>query len=87
MKNKYCQSCGMQMKKDPKGGGTNKDGSVNLTYCSYCFENGKFTSENITAEEMQIFVIAKMKEMGFPGFLAKFFSKGIPKLQRWTTTK
>lgn len=87
MKNKYCQSCGMPMKKDPKGGSTNKDGSVNLTFCSYCFENGKFTSENITAEEMQIFVIAKMKEMGFPGFLAKFFSKGIPKLQRWKTTK
>ncbi len=77
----------MPMKKDPKGGSTNSDGSVNLTYCSYCFENGKFTSENISAEEMQIFVIAKMKEMGFPEFLAKFFSKGIPKLERWKTTK
>ncbi len=87
MKNKYCQSCGMPMKKDPKGGSTNIDGSINMDYCSYCFENGKFTRENISAEEMQLFVTAKMKEMGFPGFLAKFFAKGIPKLQRWNTKK
>ena len=85
MKNKYCQSCGMPMKKDPKGGGSNSDGSINPDFCSYCFENGKFTQENITAEEMQKFVIGKMKEMGFPGFLAKFFAKGIPKLKRWNS--
>lgn len=85
MKNKYCQSCGMPMKKDPKGGGSNADGSINPDFCSYCFENGKFTQENITAKEMQIFVIGKMKEMGFPGFLAKFFAKGIPKLKRWNS--
>jgi len=24
-----------------------------------------------------------MKEMGFPGFLSGFFTKGIPKLERW----
>lgn len=75
----------MPMKKDPKGGGSNSDGSINTDFCSYCFENGKFTQENITAEEMQKFVIGKMKEMGFPGFLAKFFAKGIPKLKRWNS--
>ena len=85
MKNKYCQSCGMPMKKDPIGGGSNSDGSINPDFCSYCFENGKFTQENITADEMQKFVIGKMKEMGFPGFLAKFFAKGIPKLKRWNS--
>ncbi|NVN93937.1 MAG: hypothetical protein HXX18_01510 [Bacteroidetes bacterium] len=82
-KNKFCQSCGMPMKKDPKEGGTNKDGSINLKYCSYCFEKGSFTQPNIKAQEMQIFVKEKMKEMGFPGFLAGFFAKGIPKLERW----
>ena len=25
--NKFCQSCGMPMKKDPKNGGTNVDGT------------------------------------------------------------
>jgi hypothetical protein len=26
---KICQSCGMPLKKDPKGGSTNSDGSIN----------------------------------------------------------
>ena len=82
-KNKYCQSCGMPMKKDLKGGGSNEDGSINLKYCSYCYENGTFLQPNITAQEMKVFVKEKLKEMGFPGFLASFFAKGIPKLERW----
>jgi hypothetical protein len=32
-KNKFCQSCGMPMKRDPQGGGTNADGSINENYC------------------------------------------------------
>jgi len=71
------------MKKDPKGGGSNVDGSINLKYCSYCYVNGGFTQENITAHDMQIFVKDKLKGMGFPGFLAGFFTKAIPNLDRW----
>lgn len=80
---KNCQSCGMPLKKDPKGGGTNSDGTLSQTYCSYCYENGAFRQPDITAEEMQVFVKGKLKEMGFPGFIAGFFTKGIPKLERW----
>jgi len=80
---KNCQSCGMPMKKDPKQGGSNADGSKNKMYCSYCYENGEFTQPDITAKEMQEFVKGKMKEMGIPGFLAGLFAKGIPKLDRW----
>jgi len=80
---KNCQSCGMPLKKDPKGGGTNVDGTINTMYCSHCFENGKFLQPDITAAQMQEFVVGKLKEMKFPGFLAKFFAKGIPKLERW----
>ena len=44
MKNyKNCQSCGMPMSKDPEKGGTEKEGSKSLMYCSYCYTNGKFT--------------------------------------------
>ena len=82
--NKYCQSCGMPMKKDPQKGGTNADGSKNLKYCSYCYQNGAFTQADITVDEMKTLVKGKMKEMGFPGFLAGFFTKGIPKLERWS---
>ena len=80
---KNCQSCGMPLKKDPKGGGTNTDGSKSTMYCSHCYEAGKFTKPDMTAQEMQEFVVTKLKEMKFPGFLAKYFAKGIPKLERW----
>jgi len=73
----------MPLKKDPKGGGTDKDGSTSTMYCSYCYADGKFLQPDVTAEEMQIFAKEKLKEMGFPGFLARFFTKGIPKLERW----
>jgi len=80
---KFCQSCGMPMKKDDKGGGTETDGSKSLKYCSYCYEGGMFTLPDITAKGMQELVKGKMKEMGFPGFLTGFFTYGIPKLERW----
>lgn len=80
---KNCQSCGMPLKKSPNGGGTNQDGTISTAYCAYCYENGHFTKPDITAAQMQEFVKDKMKEMGFPGFLAGLFAKGIPKLKRW----
>lgn len=73
----------MPMKKDLNGGGLNADGSHNEKYCSYCYQQGAFTQPDFTALEMQAFCKEKMKEMGFPGFLAGFFAKGIPRLERW----
>jgi hypothetical protein len=80
---KNCQCCGMPLKKDPAAGGTNADGSKSSMYCSYCFESGQFKQPEWTAAQMQEFVKGKMKEMGFPGFLASFFSMNIPRLERW----
>jgi len=85
-KNTHCQSCGMPLCKDPKGegGGTKADGNPSNLYCSYCYEDGKFLQPDITAEEMQAFVKEKLKEMGgFMKLFAGFFSRGIPKLDRW----
>lgn len=76
----------MPLQKSPNGGGTNADKTISKMYCSYCYEVGKFNPPGITAQEMQAFVKDKMKEMGFPGFLAGLFSKGIPKLERWKTS-
>jgi hypothetical protein len=80
---KNCQSCGMPLNKDPQKGGSEADGSKSTMYCSYCYGDGKFKQPDITVQEMQAFCKNKMKEMGFPGFLAGFFTKGIPKLKRW----
>lgn len=80
---KNCQSCAMPLSKDPKKGGSNADGTISTMYCSYCYDKGQFKQPDISVEEMQAFCKNKMKEMGFPGFLAGFFTKGIPKLERW----
>jgi len=82
-----CQSCGMPLKKDPKGGGTEADGSHSAMFCSLCYENGNFRQPDITAEEMKVFVKEKLKEMGLPGFLANWMSRGIPKLKRWNQSQ
>lgn len=74
----------MPLKKDEKGGGSNLDGSMSTVYCSRCYIDGVFQNPEIdTAEKMQEFVKSKLKSMGFPGFLASIFTKGIPKLERW----
>jgi hypothetical protein len=80
---KFCQSCGMPLKKDEKGGGTNTDGSKSMKYCSHCYLDGKFSRPDFTVKQMQELVKGKMKEMGIPGFLTPFFTVGIPKLERW----
>ena len=81
---KNCQSCGMPFSKDPESGGTNTDGSKSSMYCSFCLISGEFQHPEInSAEKMQAFVKEKLKSMGFPGFIAGLFTKGIPKLERW----
>jgi hypothetical protein len=80
--NKFCQSCGMPMKKDPQNGGTNTDGTRNEMYCSYCYQNGAYTFTG-SMEEMQVFCIGKMKEQGMPKWLAWVFTRGMCKLERW----
>ena len=81
---KQCQSCGMPMKRDEKGGGTEADGAKSFRFCSHCYDGGRFTLPAITAPEMQDLVKKKLCEFGFPGFLAGIFTRGIPKLDRWT---
>ncbi len=80
---KHCQSCGMPLARDARGGGTNADGSKSTMYCSHCYQGGRFTMPGMTAGEMQNLVKGKLKEMGFPGFVAGLFTRKIPKLERW----
>ena len=80
---KNCQSCGMPMARDEKGGGTERDGSKSAMYCSHCYEDGQFTLPNITAAEMKERVKGKIVEAGFPKFLAGLFVYNLHKLERW----
>lgn len=71
------------MEKDTKKGGSNADGSRNPMYCSFCYANGKLTHPNMTLLEIRAIMKKKLKELGYPGIIAGFFTHGIPKLQRW----
>lgn len=71
------------MRKDELGGGTNADGSTSLMYCSHCYQGGKFTNPDMTIDQMKERVKGKLKELGFPGFIAGIFTRNIPKLERW----
>lgn len=73
----------MPLSKDPAQGGAELDGSKSSKFCSFCYQRGEFTQKDITAEQMRTFVAGKLQEGGLPKFLAKFFTKGIPKLERW----
>jgi hypothetical protein len=74
----------MPMKNDPQGNGTNADSSKNEKYCSYCYQNGKFTFSG-TVTEFQEFCRQKMIEGGHNRFMAWMFTRGMKRLERWKT--
>lgn len=80
---RFCQSCGMPMKQDPRGGGTNADGTVNRDLCSYCYRDGAFTQPDLTAAEMQTFCIDRLREQGVPRPVGWLMTRNIPRLKRW----
>lgn len=73
----------MPLAKDPKGGGTYSDGSRSHTYCSYCYSGGRFTSPDMTVDEMKDFCVGKLNEMGYPKFVARLLVRNLHKLERW----
>ena len=75
------------MNKDPDGGGSEADGTRSTRYCSHCYKDGNFAQPDITVDEMKQIVKEKMAEMKIPGFMGWFFTRGIPKLERWRHDK
>ena len=82
---KFCQSCGMPMEGAQYG--TEADGSKSADYCSYCYENGKFTAD-VTMEQMIDFCAKPMtdstgmSEAEAKAQMAAFF----PMLKRWSAS-
>ncbi|MCL1914945.1 MAG: zinc ribbon domain-containing protein [Eubacteriaceae bacterium] len=83
---KCCQSCAMPLQgAEAPGFGTNADGSENEDYCTYCYQEGKFTMD-CTMEEMIEFCVPHMAsanpdmtEDGARAMMLEFF----PTLLRW----
>jgi len=80
---KFCQSCGIPMEKDPNKGGTNKDGSKNNKFCSYCFVNGEFKDNFKSSKEMVTFVKEQLKKQGISSLKRWFYTSHISQLERW----
>ena len=80
-----CQSCGMPMSRDAKGGGTNADGSRNADYCSHCYDHGAYTAPGMTAAEMTARVREKLSAMNLPAPVVDRLTAAIPTLERWRT--
>ncbi len=73
----------MPLKADPKGGGSNADGSRSSEYCSYCYENGQLHNPDMNIDEMRALIIEKLMEKRYPRFIARFFTLGLERLKRW----
>ena len=86
---KNCQSCGIPLHKDPKNGGTEKDGSKSLKYCGYCYQNGEFVGGNLSLKEFSEISRKGMVEGGHNKFFAWLFSRPfmIGHLERWKDKK
>jgi len=78
-----CQSCSMPIG-DRKLLGTEKDGTLSLDYCIYCYEKGEFKQPSIDMEQMIEMCVPHMKEHGMDGSEArKRLNRQLPQLKRW----
>jgi hypothetical protein len=80
-----CQSCAMPLSQDPKGGGTERDGSLSKSYCSYCYENGAFRDPGITLPDFIAKLKSIMGDLNMPPELARWTISTLPGLERWKT--
>ena len=52
-------------------------------YCKHCYQQGEFTQQDMTVDEMKQTVKEKCIEMGVPKILSGMFVKNLHKLERW----
>jgi radical SAM superfamily enzyme len=80
--NNFCQSCSMPLDK-PELLGTEKDGSKSKEYCTYCYQNGTFTTPNTTLDEMKSMVKTQMGKMKMDSTVINMAVNSLPGLKRW----
>ena len=82
IKNSICQSCGMPITIE-EFYGTNEDGSKNKDYCSFCYQNGRFTEPKLTKKQM-IKKVSKFYAKVYPKHIARKMAEDtIKNLKRW----
>ena len=81
---RFCQSCGMPMRRDPEGGGREADGTRNDHYCSLCYRDGDFIQPEMDVRQMQDLCIDKLREEHIPRPLGWLMTRNLPRLERWS---
>ncbi|ESU19465.1 hypothetical protein FEDK69T_31340 [Flavobacterium enshiense DK69] len=77
---KWCQSCGKSFN-SMKINGLNKNGEQNLAFCQFCYDNGEFTSPNLTKED---FLSQVNENLESKSWLTKRLVKArLNNLERW----
>lgn len=63
--------------------GTEKDGSKNKQYCSYCYKDGAFTDPGISLDTMKEQVKKRMQEMKMDATTIAWIESILPHMKRW----
>lgn len=82
MNHKICQSCGMPITSEEQLG-TNQDGSVNLDYCKYCYENGEFIDKVSMQEYIQMCSLYGAQAGMTNEQMRRYCAQLFPTLKRW----
>jgi hypothetical protein len=53
------------------------------SYCTHCYRAGRFVLPDLTVQQMQARVLAKLRKVGVPEPRARTLTRRIPSLQRW----
>ncbi|MEY2341878.1 zinc ribbon domain-containing protein [Acidithiobacillus sp. IBUN Pt1247-S3] len=78
-----CQSCGMPRCFDPKGGGTEADGSISKEFCSFCYDSGKFKEPELQLSQMQQRARMLLRKRNQPWYIRAYMAHRITTLSRW----
>lgn len=76
----FCQCCGMPLEDEIIG--RNKDGSLNESYCKWCFADGTYTYSNM--DDLIEVCVPNMVNEGFTAEQAReYLRQTLPKLDYW----
>ncbi len=78
---KHCQSCGKRFS-PIRQISKNKDGTLNLAFCSDCYENGAFTDPELTNREFHRRSLAEIKKRR-TWLVKKLLFYRLSNLERW----
>jgi Putative zinc ribbon domain len=77
-----CQSCGMPLERDSaKRAGIHSPDDA--PYCTHCYRAGRFVLPDLTVQQMQARVLAKLRKVGVPEPRARLLTRRIGSLRRW----